>query len=127
MKFRQCFVLFLLAGLSLSILAGCKAEEEKVIENTIASLNGMADELQKIKSPQDITEAKPRLEKAAARMQDAMKDMASTASKTDTDAMAQKYAHKLSDAQKRLRDEMTRIGNEMGMAGTGPLEKIMGK
>lgn len=127
MKLRQLIALFLLAGLTFSFLAGCKAEEDKAIESTIASLNGLADELGKIKSVKDLTDAKPRLEKAATRMQDAQKEMARLSSKTDTDAMAKKYAQKMSDAQKRVRDEMTRIENNLGMAGAGPLEEILGK
>ncbi len=127
MKLRQLITLFFLAGLTFSFLTGCKAEEEKAIENAIASLNGMADELGKIKSVKDITDAKPRLEKAATRMQDAQKEMARLSSQTDTEAMAKKYGQNLSNAQKRIHDEMSRIENELGFAGAGALEELLGK
>jgi len=97
-------------------LVGCSSEHEEAIESLSDLMNEMADRLAKIKNNTDLVDAKPDLERLAARMTDQM-DKANKREKPTAEEetkLKEKYKTDMERANARLQDEIDRIAKDIG-------------
>ncbi len=126
----RCLTLLLLAALLAATAIGCSSEQEEAFEEQISLLNEFADELEDIESNTDLIDAKPDLEKLAARMRDAEAKLDKLEdqdiSEEELIQVLETYSPDLERAQARVKDQMERIGKDVGPQAVMQVGMILG-
>jgi DNA anti-recombination protein RmuC len=98
--------------LSMCLLGGCGRDHEDVAEDTVETLEEMAEVLATVKDKESALAAKPKLEKLSERM-DELQAEAAEMDEIDPEkekALQEKYDERMTKAMGKLMGEMFRIG-----------------